>query len=59
MKLFNYTMKVLFAIIHISCIGVYISCFFGVGLVLLPYAIGAHLGIWFWDKILPNEEEEV
>jgi hypothetical protein len=56
MKLFNETMNLFFAITRLACFGVYIACLFGVGLPLLPIAIGAHLGIWFWDWIISGDE---
>lgn len=58
MKLINETFNLIFAVTRLACFGVYISCLFGVGLPLLPYAIGAHLGMWMGDGIFGKMDEE-
>ena len=39
-------MSILNDIVKLGCYGVYFSCLaWGIGLPLLPYAIGAHIGV--------------
>ena len=58
MKLFHQTLKLFFGIIHYGAIGIYMSVLFGVGLglVLLPYAIGAHIGILLCDRVIAKDK---